>query len=164
MISVLFVLALVSQTGPPSPQAPMKQNRAPVPAEPAPLPHPTSADVDRLFAMAATQGNNAEMDIAGLALKKASANEVKGYAAKMIAEHKGMMDEMMPALQSVMANSPSERLSPADQLAMRHLESVKPVDFDQLYVIGQIGGHLTMLTASNRGRKRDQPSIEGACP
>ena len=125
----------------------MKQNRAPVPAEPAPLHQPSSAEVDRLFALAAMQGNNAEMDMAELALKRGSANEIKQYAGKMIAEHKGLMDEMMPALQRVLGNSPAERLAPADQLAMRHLEAVKPVDFDQIYVMEQIGGHLATLTA-----------------
>ena len=147
MISVLFTLALMAQAGPPSPQAPMKQNRAPVPAEPAPTQQPSSADVDRLFAMTAMEGNNAEMEMAELALKQGSANEVKGYAGKMIAEHKGLMEEMMPVLQSILANSPPERLAPPDQLALRHLESLTPVDFDQDYVVGQIGGHLTMLTA-----------------
>jgi putative membrane protein len=147
MIALFLLLALVGQAGPPSPQAPMKQNRAPVPAEPAPMPHPSSADVDRLFALTAMQGNNAEMDMAELALNKGAANEVKGYAGKMIAEHKGLMDEMMPVLQSILTSPPPERLAPADQLAMRHLESVKPVDFDQLYVMTQIGGHLAMLTA-----------------
>ncbi len=131
MIFVLLLSVLLAQAGPPSPQSPLKENRAPVPVQPAPNNQPTSADVDRLFAIAAMQGNNAEIDMAELALKRGSANEVKGYAAKMIAEHKGLMDEMMPALQRVLSNPPAERLAPADQLAMRHLEVAKPVDFDQ---------------------------------
>ena len=147
MIPILFLWTLFMQVGPPSPSAPMKQNRAPVPVQPAPIQHPESAEVDRLFALAAMQGSNAEIDMAELALKQGSANEVKGYAGKMIAEHKGLMDEMMPVLQRVLSNPPSERLAPADQLALRHLESVKPVDFDQIYVMEQIGGHLAMLTA-----------------
>lgn len=148
MIPVLFLWMLFAQDGPPSPQAPMKQNRAPVQAQPAPLQQqPSSAEVDRLFALAAMQGNNAEIDMAELALKRGSANEVKSYAGKMIAEHKGLMDEMIPILQRVLTSPPSERLAPADQLAMRHLESVKPVDFDQIYVMQQIGGHLATLTA-----------------
>ena len=147
MIPVLFLWELFAHAGQPSPQAPMKHTRPPVPAQPAPLQQPSSAEVDRLFALAAMQGNNAEIGMAELALKRGSANEVKGYAGKMIAEHKGLMEEMMPVLQRVLTNPPAERLTPADQLAMRHLESVKPVDFDQLYVMEQIGGHLAMLTA-----------------
>ena len=147
MIPIIFVVALFAQAGPPAPQTPLKENRAPVKAEPAPIQETESAEVDRLFAIAAIQGSNAEIDMAELAIKKASANEVKGYAGKMIAEHKGLMEALMPALQSVLSNPPAERLSPADQLAMRHLEAVKPVDFDQLYVLTQIGGHLATLTA-----------------
>ncbi len=147
MISILFVCALLAQAGLPLPQAPMKQNRAPVPVHPAPLEEPASAEVDRLFALAATQGNNAEIEMAELALKRGSANEVKQYAGKMIAEHKGLMDEFMPVLQGILSNPPTDRLAAMDQLAMRHLEAVKPVDFDQLYVMEQIGGHLAMLTA-----------------
>ena len=147
MITIVLLLALFAQAGPPPPQTPMKENRAPVTVEPGPMQETESADVDRLFAIAAIQGSNAEIDMAELALKKATANEVKGYAGKMIAEHKGLMDALMPALGNVLINPPAERLAPVDQLAMRHLEAVKPVDFDQLYVSTQIGGHLATLTA-----------------
>lgn len=148
MITLVFLLAyLAAQAGPPSPQAPMKENRAPVPAPPAPMQEPQSADVDRLFAVMFTQGNNAEMDLAELALQRGRANEVLGYAGKMIAEHKGMSEEMMPVLQHVLTTPPATRLAPQDDLAKRHLEAVKPVDFDQLYTMTQIGGHLAMLTA-----------------
>ncbi len=146
MISLVFILALLAQANSPSAPAPMKENRAPVPAEPAPGKEQESAEVDRLFATIAIQGNNAELDMAELALKRESANEVKGFAGKMIAEHEGLRDDMLP-LQRISSSSPSERLSPADQLAMLHLQAVKPADFDQLYIMGQIGGHLHMLMA-----------------
>ncbi|MBV9156823.1 MAG: DUF4142 domain-containing protein [Acidobacteriaceae bacterium] len=147
MISLWLVLAVLAQTGSPSSPAPMKENRAPVAAQPAPANQPSSPEVDRLFAIAATQGGNAEIDMAELAVKRGSANEIKGYASKMIAEHKGLMEEMMPVLQRLASNPPAERLAPPDELAKRHLEAVKPVDFDQVYIMEQIGGHLAMLTA-----------------
>jgi putative membrane protein len=147
MTYLLLILLLVAQAGPIPPQAPMKENRAPVPAAPAPLHQAQSSDVDRVFALAFMQGSNAEMDLAGLAAQKGTANEVKGYAAKMTAEHKGMSDEMMPVLQRVLNTPPAGRLAPTDELAMKHLEAVKPVDFDQEYIMSQIGGHLAMLTA-----------------
>jgi len=147
MMNLLVTLLLVAQAGPISPQAPMKENRAPVPAPPAPLNQPQSGDVDRVFALAFMQGSNAEMDLAGLATQRGTANEVKGYAAKMTAEHKGMTEEMMPVLQRILNTPPAQRLAPTDELAMKHLEAVKPVDFDQEYIMSQIGGHLAMLTA-----------------
>ncbi|MGI9071193.1 MAG: DUF4142 domain-containing protein [Bryobacteraceae bacterium] len=148
MIVSLGVAALLAQAGPSSSQAPMTENRAPVPARPAPMKHASSANVDRLFAIAATQGNNAELDLARLALRRGAADEVKGYAGKMIAEHEGLMKEMQPVLTRILgAASPPERLAPPDALALHHLESIAPVDFDQGYAMQQIGDHLASLTA-----------------
>ena len=145
---LLAVALLLGQAGTPSPQAPVHENRAPVQAAPAPVQQPASPAVDRLFALAAMQGNNAEMDMAQLALHRGSANEIQGYAGKMIAEHTGMMQEMMPALRRVLhAAAPPSRLAPPDALAYRHLQSVSPVDFDQAYALQQIGDHLATLTA-----------------
>jgi putative membrane protein len=145
MITALLLLLL--QAGQISPQAPTKENRAPVPAAPAPSQQTESGDVDRTFAIAFIEGSNAEMELAEIASQRATANEVKGYAAKMIAEHKGMAEEMMPVLQRLVTAQPGTRLAPTDELAMKHLNAVKPVDFDQQYVMTQIGGHLAMLTA-----------------
>ena len=147
MIPTVLLLLSFIQAGQIPPQAPLKENRAPVPAPAAPLNQAESAQVDRTFAIAFIQGSNAEMDLAALAGQRATANEVKGYAAKMIAEHKGMADEMMPVLQRILNTPPAARLAPTDQLAMTHLEAVKPPDFDQQYVMTQIAGHLAMLTA-----------------
>lgn len=142
-----LITFLLAQAGPIPPQAPVQENRAPVPAAPAPMHQPESADVDRVFLLAFTEGSNAEMDLANLASQRATANEVKGYAAKMISEHKGMWEEMRPIVQRMMTSSPARRVAPADELALKHLEAVKPVDFDQEYIMTQIGGHLAMLTA-----------------
>jgi putative membrane protein len=147
MTSFLLCMILFGQAGPIPSQGPMKENRAPVPAQPAPLQQPQSADVDRLFAITLIQGTNTELDGAVLASERAGANEVKGYAAKMMSEHKGIAEQLMPALQKILSTPPAERIAPADQLAMQHLRAVKPVDFDQEYVMTQIAGHLAMLTA-----------------
>jgi putative membrane protein len=147
MISTFLILLFIAQAGPVPPQRAMKENRAPVPASPAPMQQTQSADVDHTFAIAFIQASNAEMDLANLAGKRATANEVKGYAAKMIAEHKGMCDEILPVLQHVLSAPPAQRLAPPDELASKHLEAVKPADFDQEYILSQIAGHLAALTA-----------------
>jgi predicted outer membrane protein len=77
------------------------------------------------------QGNDAELGMAHLALRRASANEVKGFAGKMIAEHEGLMKEMQPVLSRISGAQRRERLAAPDALAVRHLESVAPVDFYQ---------------------------------
>ena len=147
MIAASLIVFLFIQAGPIPSQQPMKQNRAPVPAAPAPMQQPESADVDHIFAIAFIQGGNAEMDLADLATQRATANEVKGYAAKMASEHKGMSDELLPVLQRITSDAPAQRLGPTDELALKHLQEVKAPDFDQDYIMSQIGGHLAMLTA-----------------
>ena len=148
-----LLLALMMAQGGSTPQAPMKENRAPVPATPAPMKLQTSSEVDETFAVAAMQGNNAEMDMAQLALKQSNADEVKAFAKKMISEHEGLMNEMMPVLQRLSAGKTPERLAPADKLALLHLASLSPVDFNQMYVMQQIGDHLASLTAFKTAAK-----------
>ena len=58
-------------------------------------------------------------------------NEVKGFTGKMIAEHEGLMKEMQPVLSRISGAQRPERLAAPDALAVRHLESVAPVDFYQ---------------------------------
>jgi len=147
MIAVLLLATVLAQAGTPPPQAPTTQNRAPVQAQPAPAHEPAVPGVDRLFATAAFHGTNAEIDMARLALRRGTANEVKQFAGKMIAEHTAMMEEMMPALRRVMPAMPPQRLAAPDALAMRHLEGASPADFDQGYILQQIGGHLATLAA-----------------
>ena len=80
MMIFISSLMLLAQAGQQPPPPPMTQNRAPVPAPPAPSKQPTSPEVDRTFAVVAMQGNNAELDMARLAAKRGSANELKGFA------------------------------------------------------------------------------------
>ncbi len=146
MMFTLVLALLMAQAGSPLP-APMKENRAPVQAPQAPVKLQTYPDVDETFAIAAIQGDNAEMDMAELALKRSNADEVKGYAKKMISEHEGLMIEMTPVLQRLLAGKTPERLAPADKLALLHLQSLSPADFNQMYTMQQIGDHLASLTA-----------------
>ncbi len=122
------------------------QNRAPVPANPGPTKYATPPGIDHTFAIAASQGNNAEMDMANLALKQAHAGEAVSFARTMIEEHEAMAKQFQPATSRLLPAGPPERLAPADMLAFEHLQTVSAVDFDQEYLIGQVGGHLATLT------------------
>ncbi len=143
----LAPVTTVAQTTPPP--NPKTQNRAPVPANPAPgMPMLPSSAVDRTFALAAMQGNNAEMDMARLALRRSGVDEVKGYAQKMLDEHGRLMSDMEPLLRRALgAPAPPQRLAPPDALAYRHLQTVGPEGFDQAYAMQQIGDHLATMTA-----------------
>ncbi|MGA8026290.1 MAG: DUF4142 domain-containing protein [Bryobacteraceae bacterium] len=148
-MSVVFIsVALFLQAGLSPKQAPTVENRAPVPIQPAPMKYRPFPDVDRTFVIVAMQGNSAELDMARMAMQHGRANEVRGFAGKMIAEHEGMMHEMQPVLLRILAApGPPERVSGASLLALHHLEELGPVDFDQAFAMQQIGGHLAMLTA-----------------
>jgi putative membrane protein len=123
------------------------QNRDPVPANPAPTKYAASPDTDHLFAIAATEGNNAEVDLAQLALQHGHAAEVLSFANKMIYEHEALMKQFQPVISRLLPAGVPERLSTADTLASRHLASVPAVNFDQEYLTGQIAAHLMTLTA-----------------
>lgn len=157
----LFLLAFFVQAGLPSPQPPSTENRAPVAAKPAPVKDPTFATVDRTFAIVLTQAHTAELEMANVALKQATANEVLGYAGKMISEHDGLMKEFQPVIGRLLGSEPPDRLAGADMLAIQHLQAVQPPDFDQEYVLGQIGAHLASMTAfETEARNGTDPELK----
>ena len=85
--------------------------------------------------------------MAQLALKRASAPEIKGYAQKMIGEHMGLADDMLPSLRRVGGPPPAMRLNAGDMLAYTHLQTISDVDFDQTYALVQVSDHMATLTA-----------------
>lgn len=149
MVPLLFGVAVLAQpvTIPPQ-QDPLRENRAPVRANPPPNPFAApSPRVDRLFAIAANDSSNAEIVFAKLALQRGHADEVKSYARKMISEHLGLMQALEPHLRRVLGKMPSHELSQSDALAFYRLQHVADVDFDQSYILTQVAGHLATLGA-----------------
>jgi putative membrane protein len=148
MIAALVLLVTILAQATPTPN-PETENRAPVVAPPAPgMPSLPAATVDRTFALAAIQGNFAELDMAQLALRRGNANEVKGYARKMLDEHARLMQDMDASLRRALgAGAMPQRLAAPDALALRHLQTVADVDFDQDYAMQQVGDHLATMTA-----------------
>jgi putative membrane protein len=143
MIAALALVLVVAQAAP----APLLQNLAPVAQPPAPAGIPDVAGVDRTFAEAALQGNAAELDMARLALERSNTPEVRAFAQKMLTEHMGLADEMLPALQRVLRAGPAQRLGAPDSLALTNLHTLSSVDFDQTYAEQQVGDHLATLAA-----------------
>lgn len=138
MKTAIFLLAFAMT------QAPVTDNRAPVKVNPAPQEQPKNPAVDKLFAQVALEGGTAEIRMAELALQRSNAGEVKGFAQKMIVEHKGMAEELGPVAQKVLGSAPGD-LAPHDKLVYEHLKGVSQVDFDQQYALSQVAGHLVML-------------------
>jgi putative membrane protein len=148
MIAALALVTLLAQVLPTPPPAPLSENVAPVKSNPAPFDIPTVAGIDRTFALAAIQGNTAEMEMAQLAVRRTSVPEVKGFAQKMMTEHMGLTDAMMPALTRALGGTqPAQKLAAPDILALAHLQTISDVDFDQMYLSQQVGDHLATVMA-----------------
>ena len=147
MIAALVLVTVLAQILPTPPPAPLGENQAPVHAAAAPFDIPAIPGIDRTFALAALQGNAAELDMAQLAMRRSSVPEVKAFAEKMMSEHMGLEDALKPALLRVLGAPPVTRLAAPDMLAVAHLQTISDVDFDQVYATQQIGDHLATLTA-----------------
>ena len=139
----------------------MTQILAPVPAPTPPSVHPPqSSSVDDAFAIAATQGNEAELVAARLALEHSSSDDVKGFAKTMLAEHGMLGMEGMPLIKPHLMHPPAP-LAPPDVLAMAYLKTLPPVDFDQQYAMLQVGDHLATATAfATEARDGRDPSLK----
>jgi putative membrane protein len=137
------------------------QNMAPVSAPTTPPTHLTRlASVDDAFATAAMQGNDAELYAANLALQHSHTDGVLAFARLMIVDHSMIGKEGAPLIKHhLVHNSPP--LGAPDELAMRYLAGLSPVDFDQQYALLQIGDHLATLTAfATEARDGKDPSLK----
>lgn len=150
----LAALFLARQVAIPPAQAPLTENRAPVPVVPPPaMAEPSSAQIDRWFAAAARASDNAELAMAELALRRSRTDEVRAYARTMISEHTGLSRALEPLLRRVAGPPRSPALAPSDALTYYRLEHAPDVDFDQTYALAQVGGHLAALGAFQTERE-----------
>ncbi len=118
------------------------QNMDPVTAPVPPAERsPQLAAVDDAFAIAATQGNDAEIDAARLALVRSSTDDVKSFARLMLHDHGEIGSEGKPLIAPHLAHPPA-RLAPPDVLGIDRLAHASPVEFEQQYAMLQIGDHL----------------------
>ncbi len=137
------------------------QNVAPVQAPMPPSEHPPQlSTVDAAFAIAATQGNEAELAAARLALVRSESDDVKGFARTMLTDHGTIGMEGKPVIEPHLAHAPVP-LGPPDVLAIQYLQSLPTVDFDQQYAMLQIGDHLaTETTFATEARDGRDPTLK----
>jgi predicted outer membrane protein len=126
-------VTLLAQVLPTPPPAPLRENVAPLKSNPAPFDIPAVTGIDRIFALAAVQGDDAEIEMAQLAIRRTTVPEVKGFAQKMMTEHMGLADALLPALTRALGGTlPAEKLAAPDMLAVAHLQTLADVDVDQM--------------------------------
>lgn len=98
---------------------------------------------DTMFVDQAAIGGLSEVQAGQLAQTKATGGPVKGYAAKMIADH-------MPNNQELATLAASKGLTPPAMPDAEHkaqydaLQASPPASFDATYIRGQVAGHAQM--------------------
>jgi len=99
--------------------------------------------VDATFALLAHQADDAEIEMARLALRRSDADEARMFAQNMIDEH-GKLERQLDGLARAPAGAP--RTNDIDRLAMLRLGALPAADFDQQYLMQQVGDHLAAIS------------------
>ncbi len=102
-------------------------------------------DIDASFAVAATQGNNAEIDMARVVLARGKMDEALSFAREMLADHGALAERFAAVVPAAMSVVP-ERENAADRIALARLAALAPADMDQEYFIQQVGDHLATVS------------------
>lgn len=110
------------------------------PSPPATKPSPGAqlnqtslSPVDKQFITEAAQGGMAEVQLAELALKRASSSEVKKYAQQMISDHTKANKELM-AIASKKGVTPPKTIGPQFEAVRAKLSKLSGTSFDQAYI------------------------------
>ena len=88
---------------------------------------------DKKFLETDSQGNVAEVELAKLALNKASNSEVKAFAQKMVHDHELLATKMKPFLDKA-GVQPSGSLNTTHQRLFNKLNGLSGAEFDKEYV------------------------------
>ena len=117
-------------------------------------------DIDGTFVVAATQGNNAEIDMAFLILKRGKMDEALSFAHRMIEDHTALVARFAKVVPPANA-SVAERENATDRLALARLAKLSPTDMDQEYLIQQVGAHLaTVSVFTAEARDGTNPALK----
>ena len=108
----------------------------------------TALDIDGAFVVAATQSNNAELDMAFVVLKRGKMDEALSFAHRVIEDHTALAARFAKIVPPASALVP-ERENAADRLALARLAKLPPADMDQEYLIQQVGDHLATVSVFN---------------
>ena len=100
-----------------------------------------SAPFDQVFAAAATTGGLSEVAMARLALQRASSDEVKLFAQRMINDHARANNELINLATSKAVPLPMS-LEVSDRAAEAILSGKSGDDFDKAYIHQQLAAHM----------------------
>lgn len=95
---------------------------------------------DQLFVTAATQSNMYEIEAARLALERATNEDVRAFAQRMVDDHTAA-GEQMSQIATDMGLQPPTDMGAAHQLKLAYLQVQEGADFDRRYMEQQILAH-----------------------
>lgn len=113
----------------------------------------TDTTLDRKFIIMAAQGNNAEIQTSQLALERATDENVRQYAQRMIEEHTTANQALEPlaAKQGItLPNTPSS----FDMAVLERLAQIPEAEFDRAYMDTQVNAHLKSLAVFRTGAQQ----------
>jgi putative membrane protein len=127
---------------------------------PAPVAAPVAAFVDDLFALAAVEGNNGQLDMAQMALQRSRSEETRAFAARVIDDDTALGQQFSRIAPAAAASLP-DRVNNVDRLALTRLAALPPVQFDQEYLIQQVGDFVSAMTVfSTEAEEGHNPDLK----
>lgn len=106
---------------------------------------------DAKIAAVASTSNLSEIVPSQLALQKAQSPQVRQYAQRMITDHQRLEQQMQQMLKAKGVtpehNGYSYQLEQNLQPMMRELQAASGAEFDKLYMMHQVGSHMSTLHA-----------------
>jgi putative membrane protein len=101
---------------------------------------PAMTPGDLEFVLKATAGGMAEINLGQIAQGRAGSERVRAFAQRMMADH-GKANDALAELATARGTAPPNE-PPADVRSVAQaMESYEGEDFDQVYVIEQVGAH-----------------------
>ena len=110
---------------------------------------------DIAFISAVNAADSAELRMARLAQERSSANQVRAFAQRMIAE-RGEMNREWRALSARSGRQVSLELTPRSQQQIARLEALRGPEFDQAYASVMVQNHQDMMNAFQNGGRNAQ--------
>lgn len=131
-----------------TPNAPAGSNTQTAPTAPT-----AATNLDQEFITMAAQGNNAEIQMSQLALQRATSDEVRQYAQRMIDEHTAANQQLEPIAAERGITLPTTPSS-FDTAVMEKLSQVPEASFDQAYMDAQVNAHLKSAAVFRTGAQQ----------
>ncbi len=117
-----------------------------------------ASSLDKAFLREATEGSNFEIQLAQLALKKSSTDDVKQFAHMMITDHTRLNEQMKPVAADAGVTPPTG-VSKKDKALYAKLQGLNGELFDQAYIRDMVQDHSEDLKAfQNEAHNGQLPS------